>query len=126
VKIQRVTDFRIDTVDIDEAKFYRLSDEVQKLIRAYASFKVSPQKGYLRFEIPIYRWEEINGVMNVLKELDPVKKLSDSIEWVEKYHPLPRCIHGNALLDGAGDKLEPSCCFPMADPPLSEPTKEGE
>lgn len=40
---------------------------------------------------------------------DDVKKLTDSIDWVETNHPLPRCGHGKALKDGGGELLEPSC-----------------
>lgn len=41
---------------------------------------------------------------------DPqLKKLQDAIEFVETFHPLPRCDHGNCLRDGAGEILEPFC-----------------
>lgn len=40
---------------------------------------------------------------------DPVKALRDAVAWVQKHHPLPRCKHGSALRDGAGERLEPSC-----------------
>ena len=63
---QRVTDFRIDTVEIDEEKFYRLPDKTQDLIRAYASPLKAIHDGYMRFEIPVYRWQEIEASMKGL------------------------------------------------------------
>lgn len=32
-----------------------------------------------------------------------------AIDYVETNHPLPRCPHGSALRDGAGEALEPPC-----------------
>lgn len=32
-----------------------------------------------------------------------------AVEFVEWYYPLPRCDHGNALRDHAGENLFPSC-----------------
>jgi hypothetical protein len=40
---------------------------------------------------------------------DPIKNLQDAIDWAEKNYPLPRCRHGKALKDAAGDLLEPTC-----------------
>jgi len=37
------------------------------------------------------------------------EKLRAAIAFAEKISPLPRCAHGNALQDQAGDLLEPSC-----------------
>lgn len=38
-----------------------------------------------------------------------IQDLHEAIEFAENYRPLPRCKHGTALKDGAGDLLEPSC-----------------
>ena len=57
----RVTDFRVDTVEIAASKFYGLSRSTQELIRSYAEFKNSGKPGILRFEIPVYRWQEIQA-----------------------------------------------------------------
>ena len=38
-----------------------------------------------------------------------VENLSDAVAHVEKNYPLPRCQHGNALRDGCGAFLNPSC-----------------
>lgn len=38
-----------------------------------------------------------------------VGRLAAAIEWVEANAPLPRCQHGAALRDGAGEILEPRC-----------------
>lgn len=35
--------------------------------------------------------------------------LRKAIDWAEENYPLPRCVHGNALKDGAGERLEPNC-----------------
>jgi len=35
--------------------------------------------------------------------------LTDAIAWANENFPLPRCRHGKALRDGAGEMLEPSC-----------------
>lgn len=42
-------------------------------------------------------------------DVDSIRKLAEAVSWAEKHHPLPRCVHGNALQDHAGDLLEPSC-----------------
>jgi len=60
---QRVTDFRIDKVEIWEADYYKLPTEARKLIEAYASPIKSSHRDKIAFEIPIYRWEEINSVI---------------------------------------------------------------
>lgn len=38
-----------------------------------------------------------------------IQKLHDAITFVNRFHPLPRCIHGHALKDGGGEILEPPC-----------------
>ena len=40
----------------------------------------------------------------------------NAIEFVNKYYPLPRCSHGNALRDGAYENLEPDCGCRMSKP----------
>lgn len=35
--------------------------------------------------------------------------LSAAIDYVNEHHPLPRCVHGSALEDGGGEKLQPPC-----------------
>jgi hypothetical protein len=47
---------------------------------------------------------------------DPTARLSDSVRWAETHHPLPRCMHGHAVRDGAGERLEPSCGCTSASP----------
>lgn len=37
-----------------------------------------------------------------------VSRLAEALEFAERY-PLPQCIHGNTILDGAGERLEPTC-----------------
>lgn len=39
----------------------------------------------------------------------PVKRLAEAIVKIERDHPLPRCRHGKPLMDGGGEKLEPTC-----------------
>lgn len=43
------------------------------------------------------------------QESKSIEALAAATRWVEEHHPLPRCEHGNALRDHAGDVLEPSC-----------------
>jgi len=38
-----------------------------------------------------------------------IKKLVHAVAFVQQHYPLPRCVHGHALKDHAGDLLEPSC-----------------
>lgn len=47
--------------------------------------------------------------MNNMNEKKDLIKLQNAIEFVNKYYPLPRCIHGNALKDHGGERLYPSC-----------------
>lgn len=42
-------------------------------------------------------------------DYDDWNKLSAAVAKVEKEHPLPRCAHGNALVDGSGEHLMPTC-----------------
>lgn len=63
---ERVTDFRIDTVSIAESAFWNLNAEVRKLIETYWS-KARRNGGNITFEIPIYRWAEINETLRRLK-----------------------------------------------------------
>jgi hypothetical protein len=35
--------------------------------------------------------------------------LAAANRWAEENHPLLRCVHGQALKDGAGESLEPDC-----------------
>lgn len=42
-------------------------------------------------------------------ERDMVKDLGAAITDLEREHPLPRCPHGSALADHAGERLEPPC-----------------
>lgn len=42
-------------------------------------------------------------------ERQQIQELANAVAFVEKHYPLPRCSHGQALRDGAGDILEPSC-----------------
>jgi hypothetical protein len=54
------------------------------------------------------------------KARDPVAELAEAVRAVERDHPLPRCVHDNALQDHSGEKLEPTCgcgAPPLADPP---------
>lgn len=43
------------------------------------------------------------------RERTAINQLSAAVAYVNEHHPLPRCTHGNALRDGGGDILEPSC-----------------
>ncbi len=40
---------------------------------------------------------------------EQIERLNDAVLSLEQYHPLPRCKHGKALRDHAGDRLELSC-----------------
>lgn len=42
-------------------------------------------------------------------EHEPLKSLREAIDFVQTNYPIPRCQHGNAIKDGAGDLLEPPC-----------------
>ena len=54
---------------------------------------------------------KIESVVQCLKEIEmsDLDKLREAIAWAEKYHPLPRCKHGNCLMDGGGEHLVPPC-----------------
>lgn len=53
--------------------------------------------------------EKFNAEYEEHLEQLAVAGLKDAVAFVEKNYPLPRCTHGNALKDHAGDVLEPSC-----------------
>lgn len=46
---------------------------------------------------------------NQRSEEEQIANLSEAIDYVNTYHPLPRCRHGTALRDHGGDLLYPSC-----------------
>lgn len=48
-------------------------------------------------------------LMHNLAETAAVQRLADAVRKTERHHPLPRCIHGKALRDRAGEILEPMC-----------------
>lgn len=64
----RVTDFRIDKIELWEADYYRLPAEARKLIEAYASPIKASHQDKIAFELPIYRWQEINAALKRLSE----------------------------------------------------------
>jgi hypothetical protein len=43
------------------------------------------------------------------RESCQIAALHAAIKFVEQTTPLPRCQHGHALRDGAGEILDPSC-----------------
>lgn len=60
--------------------------------------------GPMAEELADFIVEHCNGAI-----ADPVEELTEAIAWVERNHPLPRCAHGKALRDGAGEPLAPDC-----------------
>lgn len=38
-----------------------------------------------------------------------LRELQEATAFVKRIFPLPRCVHGNALKDHAGEKLYPNC-----------------
>lgn len=58
-----------------------------------------------------------------VKKLDLKRQVDDlnaAIEHVNEHHPLPRCSHGNAMRDHAGNVLEPSCGCRLGLTPLMD------
>ena len=47
--------------------------------------------------------------MNLKDSVKLLEELDEAIEFVNCYYPLPRCPHGNAVRDHAGDFLLPTC-----------------
>jgi len=63
----RVTDFRVDTVEIPEHDYYtKVPAEARRLIEAYWTGARAMPNGNIRFEIAIYRWAEIEPLMRRL------------------------------------------------------------
>ncbi len=62
--MNQITDFRIDTVEIGEAAFYSLPLRVRELLGAYATPLRSLRPDVIRFELPIYRWTEIEPLLD--------------------------------------------------------------
>ena len=42
-------------------------------------------------------------------ESEQIRELHEAVKSVKRDYPLPRCEHGMALLDHAGERLEPPC-----------------
>jgi hypothetical protein len=60
----RLTDFRVDTVEMSLAKYQRLSHSHQLIFETYGTWLQTPQQaalgnGIVRFELPVYRWTEL-------------------------------------------------------------------
>lgn len=64
---KRVTDFRVDIVDIPTGEWNHLPAKVKELFRVYGTHKEG-HGDFVRFELPIYRWEEINRAMGQARE----------------------------------------------------------
>lgn len=45
----------------------------------------------------------------VRTEREQIEDLGRAVDFVNAFYPLPRCRHGHALRDHAGECLEPSC-----------------
>ena len=59
---ERVTDFSISVCHIREDHYHNLYPEVRELIEAYATPTKSDIEGHIRFELPVYRWKEIEAL----------------------------------------------------------------
>lgn len=57
--VDRVSDFRVDKVEMRAADYWALPADARRLIEAYASKLYEHADGRVTFEIAIYRWEEI-------------------------------------------------------------------
>lgn len=58
---QRVTDFRVDRVELSVEDYWHLPAETRRLIETYASPRPPSRVGVVAFEIAIYRWAEIQA-----------------------------------------------------------------
>lgn len=47
--------------------------------------------------------------VKVRTEREQIDDLGRAVDFVNTFYPLPRCRHGHALKDHAGERLEPSC-----------------
>lgn len=56
-----------------------------------------------------YRAGDHANRLAVLADAAAVARLAQAVKDVERDHPLPRCQHGSALRDHAGERLEPPC-----------------
>lgn len=63
------------------------------------------------------RDEAVKKLKTGNKDIDD---LHNAIAHVNTNHPLPRCSHGNAMRDHAGDILEPSCGCRLGLAPLTD------
>jgi hypothetical protein len=64
--VQRVTDFRVDRVEIPDREWWTLPPETRRLFEVYARAIPSGRVGVWAFEIAIYRWPEIEASMRQL------------------------------------------------------------
>lgn len=71
--MSRVTDFRIDHAEMDVRVYWSLPQSVRDLIHTYSE-KVRTENGKVKFELAIYRWEEIQQELEKLIEGDLVKR----------------------------------------------------
>lgn len=60
-----ITKFGVDCVEIREDDFYRLPKKAVELIKAYGEPMPCKFRGFLRFRIAEYRWDEINAAMTI-------------------------------------------------------------
>jgi hypothetical protein len=65
----QVTDFRIDTIEMAERDYWKLPERTRRLIETYAcGGRLVVTGDRLRFELPIYRWAEIQASLRVLDQ----------------------------------------------------------
>lgn len=59
----RVTDFRVDVLEIADADYWKLPDRTRELMRLYCREVPCQRPGVWRFEMSIERWPEIEASM---------------------------------------------------------------
>lgn len=69
----RVADFRVDVVNMLESDYWSLPTDTRRLIDTYARQPLKIVGGNLVFELPIYRWQEIQ---DSLRRLDAARTLT--------------------------------------------------
>jgi hypothetical protein len=81
------------------------SDDVCEICGIYRSGCSAGRTGWTRY----YTWKGGKEIGARPPTCDPTARLGDSVQHVEAHAPLPRCPHGQALIDGAGERLVVPC-----------------
>lgn len=88
---------------------YTRDEALEALREALDRSDATSSKTFACFQVELDHLDDLK-LLNRGSTLErDILRLQRAIAFAESVSPLPRCSHGNALRDGAREKLEPTC-----------------